>query len=60
MTSPTEQRCADCRFWLPIPDEDRPELGQCRRLPPSYEGWGMSFGHDWCGEFAGNTPLAAT
>jgi hypothetical protein len=52
MTTATDHNCAVCRFWSRIPDEDGNELGQCRRFPPSYEGWAMVFGHDWCGEFA--------
>ncbi len=44
-------RCSDCHFWEAVPDEDGKELGQCRRYPPSYEGWSITRGEDWCGEF---------
>jgi len=44
-------RCADCHFWETVPDEDGHVLGICRRYPPSYEGWAMTSGMDWCGEF---------
>lgn len=43
--------CTVCLHWIPVTDEDGSELGQCRRFPPSYEGWSMTFAHDWCGEF---------
>ena len=42
--------CSHCHFWSAVPDEDGHELGQCRRFPPSYEGWAMTHGIDWCGE----------
>lgn len=58
MTSRTLE-CARCRFWSRVPDDDGHELGQCRRFPPSYEGWVMAFSHDWCGEFAASEVLAA-
>lgn len=32
-------------------DEDGHVLGLCRRNPPSYDGWPMTSGTDWCGEF---------
>lgn len=46
-----EPQCSRCRFWTPVPGEDGHALGQCRRFPPSYEGWAMTHGYDWCGEF---------
>ena len=55
----TDHSCADYRFWNEVPDEEGHALGQCRRFPPSYEGWAMTHGHDWCGEFTaslGPTP----
>lgn len=51
--------CVYCRFWTRVPDEDGHALGQCRRFPPSYEGWAMTLGHDWCGEFAASAVDAA-
>ena len=43
--------CEACRWWVPIEDEDGHRLGQCRRFPPSYEGWPMTDAMDWCGEY---------
>jgi len=57
--TPAISSCARCRYWTPVPDEDGHNLGQCRRFPPSYEGWAMTFGDDWCGEFEPSDPLAA-
>lgn len=52
--------CADCHFWDVVPDEDGHVLGLCRRNPPTYDGWPMTSGEDWCGEFrmamAASTP----
>lgn len=45
-------RCAECRYWGHVPDEDGQELGICRRFPPSYDGWAMTTTDDWCGEFS--------
>lgn len=46
----SEPVCSSCRFWLEMADEDGHELGQCRRYPPTYDGWAMTSGGDWCGE----------
>lgn len=51
--SKSAETCTDCRFWHPVEDEDGNDLGQCHRYPPGYEGWPMTFGHDWCGEWSG-------
>ena len=45
------ESCGLCRFWDQTPDEDGHDIGICRRFPPTYEGWAMSQGRDWCGEF---------
>lgn len=50
-------RCVDCRYWDQTPDEDGHVIGICRRFPPTYEGWAMSEGSDWCGEFQSADPL---
>jgi len=50
------ESCGFCRFWDQTPDEDGNDIGICRRFPPSYEGWAMSEGSDWCGEFQAVDP----
>jgi hypothetical protein len=59
--------CARCRWWHRPPTEEEataPEqaVGYCRRFPPSRRengvgAWPITFGYDWCGEFAG--PLSS-
>lgn len=44
-------KCSTCRFWQPVDDEDGEPLGDCRRFPPSYEGWPRTYEADWCGEW---------
>ena len=47
------ETCALCRYWRAVDDADADgnALGQYRRFPPSYEGWPMTEGADWCGEW---------
>lgn len=54
--------CSGCRWWHFHPTEgDEPSseqaVGYCRRFPPSRRengvgAWPITFGYDWCGEFA--------
>ena len=41
--------CAECRFWLET--DGAPDLGTCRRSPPTGMGWPGTLMQDWCGEW---------
>lgn len=51
-------RCDSCVYWIGFPDdsvlEARPLeiLGQCRRRPPTFDGWPPVSSAQWCGEYA--------
>jgi len=45
------KHCDRCRHWKPVHDEEVYDMGQCRRFPPTYDGWPMTIGDDWCGEW---------
>jgi len=40
--------CKDCRHYN---DPDEVGTGQCRRYPPTDNGWPPTTDSDWCGEF---------
>jgi hypothetical protein len=54
--------CSGCRWWYFQPTEGAdPEseqaVGYCRRFPPTRRdngvgAWPITFGNDWCGEYA--------
>lgn len=46
----SDRRCDRCEFWKIDARFDGYE-GQCRRSPPTHEGWAETFNSDWCGEF---------
>lgn len=48
------KHCDECRHWKPVDDGDGNDIGQCRRFPPTYDGWPMTTGEDWCGEWQAN------
>jgi len=68
MPATTRFVCSACRWWHVPPADDAnpataPTVGYCRRFPPArgengVGAWPITFGHDWCGEFAENTELA--
>jgi hypothetical protein len=54
--------CSGCRWWHfhPVEGEEQggeKAVGYCRRFPPSRRengvgAWPITFGYDWCGEYA--------
>ena len=63
MSRPDAQACSSCRWWDHI--EAVGFSAECRRFPPvpswrlgqngidfSQGSWPVTWGHDWCGEFA--------
>lgn len=55
MMNPQKETCTNCHFWESVEDEDGHILGECRRFPPSYQGWPMTDARKWCGEFMPQT-----
>ena len=60
--------CSNCRWWHFQPTEGaEPEseqaVGYCRRFPPARRengvgAWPITFGGDWCGEYAEKSEVA--
>ena len=44
-----DSACKDCLFFNP--DRDDEQMGECRRQPPTRDGWPSTGIRDWCGEF---------
>lgn len=68
MAETVKSVCADCRWWHFHPTEGaqpgtEQSVGYCRRFPPSRRengvgAWPITFGNDWCGEFADKSAAA--
>ncbi len=60
--------CSGCRWWHYHPTEgadadSEQAVGYCRRFPPSRRengvgAWPITFGNDWCGEYAEKSEVA--
>lgn len=48
-----ERACRDCRFWFEPRNNSRlrPNQRECRAAAPDPQGFAVSFGYDWCGQF---------
>lgn len=50
-------KCLNCHYWVKeYEDEADPDIGDCRRYPPTYEynhvgNFPACYSEHWCGEF---------
>jgi len=44
-----EKACKNCKFFKA--ERSDAEVGQCRKLSPTHEGWPIIGGSNWCGEY---------
>jgi hypothetical protein len=67
MAVTTKVVCSGCRWWHYHPTEgaeadSEQAVGYCRRFPPSRRdngvgAWPITFGSDWCGEYADKSDI---
>jgi hypothetical protein len=68
MPEPAQFACSGCRWWLVHPQEGTEpgsdqSVGFCRRFPPARRengvgAWPITFGSDWCGEYADKSEVS--
>jgi hypothetical protein len=68
MTLTAKFVCSGCRWWQFYPAEgsdpnSQHAVGYCRRFPPTRRengagAWPITFGNDWCGEYADKSEAA--
>ena len=58
MTDKQPKLCRSCTYWYPERMATS-HMGECRRYPPMVDGWPISKGEDWCGEWQAKQPEPA-